>query len=257
MRRRNGLILLEAPMGNGKTTTIYSILNRLNDGSRTIATMENPIEIPTEGIVQIPIDGEHITFDKVTRGMMRQDVDVCLIGEIRDPETLANAIKMGESGMLVFSTMHTRDVFGTFARVKTFNGNLLEFVSVFEGAISQRLVRRLCKECRQEYKLSELSDIERRYLEKHQYVGKIYKPRQGGCPACGGEGYKGRMVVSEILTRTDEVVDIIYRYADSILDIEQKLRQSKSVTKIAEDALGKMNKGETSLDELMRLDLLS
>ncbi len=245
----NGILLVTGPTGSGKTTTLYSALNELNDTETKIITSEDPIEYDIEGIVQVPVNPDvGVTFANVLRAILRHDPDKILVGEIRDYETGEIAVQSALTGHLVFSTLHTNDAPTAITRLRDMGIPAFLITATVEAILAQRLVRRICTECRTEFEpsdelLMELQlplDTARKYSF---YYGK-------GCARCNNTGYKGRIGLYELLTVTDEVRDAVAaeQSADEIRDIAR----SQGMTTLREAGLKLIFDGKTTIDEVVR-----
>ncbi|MCA9263398.1 MAG: Flp pilus assembly complex ATPase component TadA, partial [Planctomycetales bacterium] len=201
----HGIILVTGPTGSGKTTTLYSSLIQIKDPSTKIITTEDPVEYQLDGINQIQVHPKiGLTFASSLRAILRHDPDIVLVGEIRDVETAENAIQASLTGHLVFSTLHTNDAAGAFARLADMGVEPFLVASTVEAVMAQRLVRRLCPECREEYipNLDELpKDFPFERLDETD--GRLFRSR--GCRACRHAGYSGRSGIYELLVTSEEV----------------------------------------------------
>ncbi|MBQ8460277.1 Flp pilus assembly complex ATPase component TadA [bacterium] len=249
----NGIILTSGPTGSGKTTTLYSVLKSLNDESVNITTIEDPIEIKLEGINQSQINAKAgITFASCMRAILRQDPDIILVGEIRDYETLEIAISAALTGHLVLSTVHTNSAAATVTRLIEMGAKDYLVSSTLSGVIAQRLVRRLCDDCKEEYYptreeammvTTEPAEIER--LMKTP----IYRAK--GCNKCGFQGYKGRLGVYEIMQITKEIKKLIAQGAHD-LEIEDSAVANGMMT-LHQSCFNHIIKGWTTIDEFVRV----
>ena len=203
-----GIVLISGPTGCGKSTTLYSFINKIKTSEKNIITIEDPIEYTIKGINQIQIN-DKIGFSctNILKSVLRQDPDVIMIGEIRDEETAKLAFRLAITGHLVLSTLHTNDAISAINRLINLGVEPYLVSSGLNGVISQRLIRKLCDECKEEY-LS--SDEEVRLLELESKV-KLYKPK--GCKLCNGTGYNGRAMAYEVLNISDEIKEIINKDA--------------------------------------------
>lgn len=210
MRRPNGIVLVTGPTGSGKTTTLYSALSELNDINDKLITTEDPVEYDIDGIVQIPIDHDiGVTFASCLRAILRQDPDIILVGEIRDLETAEIAVQASLTGHLVFSTLHTNDAPSTITRMKDMGIPTFLITATVEAILAQRLVRRICTQCREETEppLEMLHE-----LGVNEDVGKQTKFYRGrGCDNCNNTGYKGRIGLFELMVMNDDLRDMIMR----------------------------------------------
>ncbi|MFO0013462.1 MAG: GspE/PulE family protein [Planctomycetota bacterium] len=210
MRRPNGIVLVTGPTGSGKTTTLYSALSELNEINDKLITTEDPVEYDIDGIVQIPIDHDiGVTFASCLRAILRQDPDIILVGEIRDLETAEIAVQASLTGHLVFSTLHTNDAPSTITRMKDMGIPTFLITATVEAILAQRLVRRICTQCREETEppLEMLHE-----LGVNEDVGKQTKFYRGrGCDNCNNTGYKGRIGLFELMVMNDDLRDMIMR----------------------------------------------
>ena len=251
--RPNGIILVTGPTGSGKTTTLYSALSELNEPDDKIITTEDPIEYDIEGIVQVPIDSDiGVTFASALRAILRQDPDRILVGEIRDVETAEIAIQAALTGHMVFSTLHTNDSPATVTRLRDMGVQPFLITATVEAILAQRLVRRICKDCKEEYvpDADTLADLE---LTSDQVVGKTFF-RGRGCDKCSGSGYKGRLGLYELLVMTDELRDLVVRNA-STEEIRDLARKAGMVT-LRDSGMVNMFEGHTTPDEVIRETIL-
>lgn len=249
----NGIILTSGPTGSGKTTTLYSVLKSLNDESVNITTIEDPIEIKLEGINQSQINAKAgITFASCMRAILRQDPDIILVGEIRDYETLEIAISAALTGHLVLSTVHTNSAAATVTRLIEMGAKDYLVSSTLSGVIAQRLVRRLCDDCKEEYHCTR----EEAMLVTHdeEEIKKIMATpiyRAKGCNKCGLQGYKGRLGVYEIMQITKEIKKLIAQGAHD-LEIEESA-VSNGMTTLNKCCFNHILKGWTTIDEFVRV----
>ena len=253
IKRPNGIILVTGPTGSGKTTTLYSALSELNEPDDKIITTEDPIEYDIEGIVQVPIDSDiGVTFASALRAILRQDPDRILVGEIRDVETAEIAIQAALTGHMVFSTLHTNDSPATVTRLRDMGVQPFLITATVEAILAQRLVRRICKDCKEEYipDAESLADLE---LTSDQIVGKTFY-RGSGCDKCSGSGYKGRLGLYELLIMTDELRDLVVRNA-STEEIRDLARKAGMVT-LRDSGMVNMFEGHTTADEVIRETIL-
>ena len=247
LARPDGLILVTGPTGSGKTTTLYAALDSLNDRSRNIVTVEDPIEYSLAGVGQVQVNPQvGLTFAKGLRAILRQDPDIIMVGEIRDSETARMAVESAMTGHLVLSTLHTNTAIGAVSRLIDMGVEPFLLAPMLRGVVAQRLVRRICNDCcvRQPVTASEqaLFPNKLRLGETH-FVGK-------GCNACGGMGYQGRIALYEVVVFDPELEQLVHANA-SEHDLTQ-LARIKSPD-ILEDGLSKMRAGLTSIVELARI----
>ncbi len=250
----NGIILTSGPTGSGKTTTLYSVLKSLNDEDVNITTIEDPIEIKLEGINQSQINAKAgITFASCMRAILRQDPDIILVGEIRDYETLEIAISAALTGHLVLSTVHTNSAAATVTRMIEMGAKDYLVSSTLSGVIAQRLVRRLCDDCKEEYFATH--DEARQIMASEEEIQKFMKTpiyRAKGCNKCGFAGYKGRLGVYEIMTITKEIKKLIARGAHD-LEIEEAAVNHNGMKTLHMSCLGHILNGMTTIDEFVRV----
>ncbi len=245
----HGIILVTGPTGSGKTTTLYASLQKINSPDKNIITIEDPIEYQIPGIGQIQVNPKiNLTFANGLRSIVRQDPDVILVGEIRDAETAEIAIQASLTGHLVFSTLHTNDAPSAITRMIEMGIEPFLISSSVLAILAQRLVRVLCKDCREP---DEPDPEILRALEGEKWLeqGKFY--RAVGCEKCLNTGYIGRTGIFELLLIDDEIRQMINRRADSN-EIKQVARKKGMLT-LREDALRKASLGITSLSEVMRV----
>ncbi len=204
----NGIVLVTGPTGSGKTTTLYSALSELNTVEDKLITTEDPVEYDIDGIVQVPIDASiGNTFAQCLRAILRQDPDKVLVGEIRDLETAEIAVQASLTGHLVFSTLHTNDAPSTITRLKDMGVPTFLITATVEAILAQRLVRRVCSQCKEEYQPSQevFDDLE---LSAEDVKGKRFY-RGAGCEVCNNTGYKGRVGLFELMVMSDNLRDMI------------------------------------------------
>ncbi len=245
----NGIVIVTGPTGSGKTTTLYSALRDLNDPSTKLITAEDPVEYDIDGIVQCQIKPEiELTFARILRAMLRQDPDVVLIGEIRDKETAEIAVQASLTGHLVFSTLHTNDAPSSIARLLDLGMEPFLVTATLEGVVAQRLVRKICNNCRTEYMPAEeqLMELELRLDDVQSrkfYYGK-------GCDVCNNTGYKGRLGLFEIMTLDDDIRDMIIHHASTqVLRAEAIKRGMRT---LRESGLLAIYDGITTIEEVVR-----
>ncbi|MEM1061256.1 MAG: ATPase, T2SS/T4P/T4SS family [Planctomycetota bacterium] len=249
MRRPNGIVLVTGPTGSGKTTTLYSALNELNVITEKIITTEDPIEYDIDGLVQCPIQAEiGVTFASCLRAILRHDPDVILVGEIRDYETAEIAIQSALTGHLVFSTLHTNDAPTSITRLRDMGVPTFLITACVEAILAQRLVRRICSECKTEFEPSDelLLELQLPIEQARQY--KFYYGK--GCATCNNGGYKGRTGLYELLIVTDEMRDLISGEAN--VDDIRNYARSQGMTTLREAGLKLIFDGVTTIDEVVR-----
>jgi len=249
IRVPHGIILVTGPTGSGKTTTLYGALNELNRVEDKIITTEDPVEYDIEGIVQIPIDPDiGNTFAHCLRSILRQDPDKILVGEIRDLETAEIAVQASLTGHMVFSTLHTNDAPGSVTRLRDMGIPPFLITATLEGALAQRLVRKICTHCREETAASPemLADLE---LTPEQVAGKkFYRGR--GCPNCNNTGFRGRTGIFELMEMNDTLRDLVNRNV-ATGELREAAIQSGMVP-LREAGLRKIHDGVTTIEEVVR-----
>ncbi len=246
LESREGLILVTGPTGSGKTTTLYAALRQIQQKGLNIITVEDPVEYRIGGIVQVQINEKAgLTFASALRSILRQDPDVVLIGEIRDRETAAIAIQASLTGHLVFATLHTNDACASITRLTDLGVDSAKLAAALKGVVAQRLIRRLCDECRivandgvpAQLRASVTDDL------------MVYTPV--GCDACAMTGYRGRIAVSEIVLADSELERAIA--AGSAADTLQGIARRSGCRSLWESGVAKLAAGNTSGDELLRV----
>jgi type IV pilus assembly protein PilB len=242
-----GMVLVTGPTGSGKTTTLYTMLNELNNTSINIITLEDPVEYKLEGINQVQINTKAgLSFASGLRSILRQDPDIIMVGEIRDEETAFLAVRAAITGHTVFSTMHTNDAAGAIVRLMDMGVEPYLVASSVSGVISQRLVRKLCPECKSGYR----ADAEELRLLGLKPGRDIILCRANGCGSCKGTGYLGRTAVFEIMTITEEHRRLINRKAAS--DKLTKLSVGLGMEKLGVNCSRLVLQGITSIEEMIK-----
>lgn len=242
----HGILLVTGPTGSGKTTSLYAMLSELNDQTRNILTVEDPVEYQLEGIGQTQVNTKvDLTFARGLRAILRQDPDVVMVGEIRDAETAHIAVQASLTGHLVLSTLHTNSAAGAITRLTDMGVEPFLLSSSLLGVIAQRLVRKLCPHCRTPYAADA---AECAYLKCDQAA--LYRP--AGCTACRNTGYRGRVGIYEILP-VDETLRRMIHNREGEQAIEHYARQLPSSLAIGEDGRQKILQGVTTLQEVMRV----
>jgi type IV pilus assembly protein PilB len=253
MRKPNGIILVTGPTGSGKTTTLYSALSELNEITDKLITTEDPIEYDIDGIVQVPIDASiGNTFAQCLRSILRQDPDRILVGEIRDLETAEIAVQASLTGHTVFSTLHTNDAPSTITRLRDMGIPPFLITATVEGILAQRLVRRVCSQCRETTvpTTDMLSDLE---LTTGDIQGKSFY-RGKGCDNCNNTGYKGRVGLFELMIMNDDLRDMIMRNASR--DELRDAARSYGMVSLRDAGTKAMFDGLTTIDEVIRETVL-
>src|ERR1035437_8921399 len=247
IQKPNGIILISGPTGSGKTTTLYSALDAINNGEKNITTVEDPVEYEIEGITQIQVHAEiGLTFSHVLRSILRQDPHVFLIGEIRDLETTEIALRASLTGHLVFATVHTNDAPSAVTRLFEMGADPYLIASSLRTVMSQRLVRTICVKCREEYPISK--EMAQKYF-KDEKVTKLYKGK--GCVYCFNTGYRGRTVISEIFEVKDYIRALIIEKATSVAIKEKAM--ANGFKAMFTDGMNKIKRGITTLEEVVKV----
>jgi general secretion pathway protein E len=253
-REPYGMLLVTGPTGSGKTTTLYAVINEINDGRDKIVTIEDPVEYQLNGVLQIPVNEKKgLGFARGLRSILRHDPDKILVGEIRDPETAQIAVQAALTGHLVFTTVHANNVFDVIGRFVHMQVEPYSFVSALNGIVAQRLVRIICPHCARpatpSADLLAMSGIE---------PGRIAQPdfREGaGCGECRGTGFKGRRAIAEVLNLNEEIRELIVARSP-FRELRAAARRNGTVF-LREQAIALVAKGETTLEEINRVTLVS
>lgn len=245
IRRPHGIFLVTGPTGSGKTTTLYTALNQIFSPELKIITVEDPVEYHLNGVCQIQVNPKRgVTFASGLRSIMRQDPDVIMVGEIRDGETAEIAIRSALTGHLVFSTLHTNTAAGAIPRLLDMGIDPFLISSSLNGVLAQRLVRRICPDCKEEYKPS----AEEKMLCRWQHIDKIKFYRGAGCETCGGTGFKGRVGIFELILLDDPIRELILKRPSASM-----IAQAAKTRSFREDGWSKVGAGITTLDEVLRV----
>ena len=243
--RPHGIILVTGPTGSGKTTTLYAALQKMDRQERNIMTVEDPVEYDLPGISQTQINlRAGMTFARGLRAILRQDPDVILIGEIRDGETAEIATQASLTGHLVLSTLHTNTAAGAITRLQDLGVDSFLLASTVRGIISQRLLRKLCPDCREEVKADDYQSS----LLKVKKGTKIYQSK--GCPACNNTGFSGRQALFELVSVDASLQSLIHENAGE-LELEQAIREQ--VPSIREAGFDLVRQGLTTVEEVLRV----
>lgn len=249
LRFPHGIILVTGPTGSGKSTTLYAGLTTINNKEKNILTVEDPVEFHVQGIGQTQVNEKSgMSFAKGLRAILRQDPDVVMVGEIRDIETMKIAVQASLTGHLVLSTLHTNSAVGAVTRLMDMGVEPFLLSSSLLAVLAQRLVRKLCVNCREEY-LPDVTELSR-YDLKVSEGQVLYRARQGGCEACDHSGYRGRTGIYELIVVDQVIKQLIHEEAAErdILDYTRK-----SQTSMLLDGWEKVLSGETSLAEVLRV----
>jgi type IV pilus assembly protein PilB len=253
IKKPNGIVLVTGPTGSGKTTTLYSALSELNDIDSKLITTEDPVEYEIDGIVQCPINHEiDLTFASALRSILRQDPDIVLVGEIRDLETAQIAIQASLTGHLVFSTLHTNDAPSSITRLRDMGVEPFLITACLEAIQAQRLVRKVCANCRTWYEPTRDQLMELN-LTPDKVKGKKFAFGEG-CDKCNNLGFKGRTGLYELMLINDDLRDMIGRGAST--DQLREYNRSRGVVGLREDGLRKLFEGMTTLEEVVRETVL-
>ncbi len=250
----NGIILVTGPTGSGKTTTLYSCLNEANDPMTKIITTEDPVEYNIDGIVQIPINEDiGVTYAACLRAILRQDPDKILVGEIRDLETAQIAVEASLTGHIVFSTLHTNDAPSSVIRLVDLGVEAFLLTATVEAVVAQRLVRRVCSECKEEFEPTDevLMELE---LTRSDVQGRTFFYGKG-CKVCNGSGYKGRIALFEIMMMSDRLRDLIMDGA-STQEIQNAAREEGMQT-LRDAGLIHIYDGVTTIEEVVKETIVS
>ena len=246
--RPHGMLLVTGPTGSGKTTTLYACLAQRDQSREKIVTVEDPVEYQLTGITQIPVHRQAgVTFSAALRSLLRQDPDVMMIGEMRDPETAEIAVQAAMTGHLVFSTLHTNDAIGAVARLLDLGIPEYLIASTLEGVLAQRLVRRICDDCRAAYQPP--PELIAQLVTRP--VGRVTVQRGLGCTSCRGTGFRGRIGLFELVVVTDDVRDAITRRVGRT-ELRTVVEQS-GMTSLRADGWRKVEAGLTTIEEVLRV----
>ncbi len=249
IRKPNGIIIVTGPTGCGKTTTLYSALNELNDVGTKIITTEDPVEYDIDGLIQVQIRSDiGLTFARCLRSILRQDPDIILVGEIRDLETAQIAAQASLTGHVVFTTLHTNDAPSSVARLLDLGVEPFLLTATVEGIIAQRLVRKICRKCKTPFEPTE-SQLMELQLTPDEVKGKqFYYGR--GCDECNGTGYRGRTGIFEIMVFNDEIRDLIMNQAST--GLLRAAAQRNGMTLLRDNGLSAIYDGTTTIDEVVK-----
>lgn len=253
--RPHGIILVTGPTGSGKTTTLYSSLSEINSPDKNILTIEDPVEYQLDGISQMQVNPKiQLSFATGLRSYLRHDPDVIMVGEIRDVETAEMAIQASLTGHLVFSTLHTNDAAGAFTRLTDMGVEPFLVSSTVICSLAQRLVRKLCPDCKQAYRptAEEVQEVGITLEQLERAGGRINRPGEAAdCPTCLGLGYKGRMGIYEVMPIRDEIRTLIMNRADT--STIKRAASEAGMRNLREDGAVKILQGSTSIEEVLRV----
>jgi type IV pilus assembly protein PilB len=249
IQKPNGIVLVTGPTGSGKTTTLYSALSELNVITDKIITTEDPVEYDIDGIIQVPINHEiGMTFALALRAILRQDPDKILVGEIRDLETAQIAVQAALTGHMVFSTLHTNDAPSTISRLRDMGMEPFLITATVEAILAQRLVRKICEDCRTEFEPSAEILMELNLTPEEVRGKKFYYGR--GCDRCNNTGHRGRMGLHELLVVNDDIRDLIT--AGVSTDELRKACVRAGMVTLRDSGLNAIYAGQTTIDEVVR-----
>ena len=253
--RPHGIIIVCGPTGSGKTTTLYSVLNRLNTPKVNIMSLEDPVEYELAGINQVQINpAVGLTFASGLRSFLRQDPNIILVGEIRDEETGDLALQAALTGHLVFSTLHTSNAAGVLPRLIDLGAEKFLLASTMNAMVGQRIVRKICQYCKQSYPpppqlIEEMKVILGNFFPQIQGEAKLYKGK--GCEHCGDSGYSGRVGIFEVMGVSEKVGQLILEHPDSA-SIEKQAIAEGMIT-MRQDGYLKVLSGTTTIEEVLRV----
>lgn len=273
INKPNGMILVTGPTGSGKTTTLYTMMDILNTPEVNVSTVEDPVEYRMPRVNQTQVQPKiGMTFAAALRSLLRQDPDIIMVGEIRDEETLEIAMHAAMTGHLVLSTLHTNSAAATLPRMLDMGAEPFLIASTVNVVIAQRLVRRLCVECRQEYKMDakevetlgksydveeifgflQKDSVSKKYLKDVKTWSDITFYKANGCDQCGGEGYRGRQGIYEVLEMDTDVRKLVTQDGTTTEMIDDQAKKNGMASMVT-DGFIKMIQGVTSLEEVMRV----
>ena len=246
--RPHGILLATGPTGSGKTTTLYAALGLREQTAEKIITVEDPVEYHLEGVTQVPVNVKAgMTFAGALRSILRQDPDVLMVGEMRDGETAAIAVQAALTGHLVFSTLHTNDAASALTRLADLKVEPYLVAATLEAVLAQRLVRRICPECRERYK----PDPDAVALLAREPVGRLVLERGRGCAACRQTGYRGRTGIFELLVVTEEIKQQLLKAPNA--GALRALGEGQGMVTLRQDGWRKVQAGLTTVEEVLRV----
>src|SRR4051812_8242145 len=249
VHKPNGIVLVTGPTSSGKTTTLYATLNELNEITEKIITTEEPVEYDIEELIQVPINSEiGVTFAACLRAILRQDPDKILVGETRDLETAEIAIQASLTGHIVFTTLHTNDAPSAITRLRDMGLPTFLITATIEGVLAQRLVRKICNNCRTEFQPSQEVAMELGMSTAEAATKKFFYGK--GCDRCNNTGYKGRMGIYELLVLNDQLREMIV--AEVSLDDFRNACRKHGMRTLRESGLNAIHAGMTSIEEILR-----
>jgi len=249
IRKPNGIVIVTGPTGCGKTTTLYSALNELNNVERKLITTEDPVEYDIDGVIQVQMKSDiGLTFAKCLRSILRQDPDILLVGEIRDLETAEIAAQASLTGHLVFTTLHTNDAPSSIARLLDLGVEPYLVTATLEAIVAQRLVRKICEKCKEPYEPTEVQLMELGLRPEDVKGKKFYHGR--GCSHCNNTGYRGRTAIFEIMMFNDEIRELIVEQAST--NVIREAAQRGGMRLLRDNGLADIYDGITSVEEVVK-----
>jgi general secretion pathway protein E len=244
-----GMLLVAGPAGSGKTTTLYAVLSAIDTGREKIVTIEDPVEYELPGVLQIPVNERRgLTFARGLRSILRHDPDRILVGEVRDAETAETAVQSALAGHVVFTTVHANGVTDVVGRFRHFALDMFGFMSALNGVVVQRLVRRVCRECRG---TRDTTTPEREWLAQLGQHKPVSVAHAAGCAHCHGSGYRGRMVLTEVHRIDDTGRDLVTQGAS--MSVLKQHMYREGVESLAPQAARRVCAGETTIEEIRRV----
>ncbi|MEW6757497.1 MAG: type IV-A pilus assembly ATPase PilB [Acidobacteriota bacterium] len=248
-----GMVLVTGPTGSGKTNTLYSAVGRLNTPETNIMTAEDPVEFNIQGCNQVQMkEGIGLNFASALRAFLRQDPNVILVGEIRDFETAEIGVKAALTGHMVLSTLHTNDAPSTISRLMNMGIEPFLVATSVHLIQAQRLIRRICRDCKEEMQLPRKALLDLGYTEEEAETTKVYKGR--GCPTCNNSGYKGRTALMEVMEMSDQLREMVLMGANAV-ELKRQSLEEGMIT-LRRSGLIKISKGVTTIDEVVRETVL-
>ena len=249
IKKPNGIIIVTGPTGSGKTTTLYAALQDLNEPHTKILTAEDPVEYDIDGLVQCQINSEQdLTFGRLLRSFLRQDPDIILVGEVRDLETAQISVQASLTGHLVFTTLHTNDAPSSILRLVDLGLEPFLVTATLEAIVAQRLVRRICVNCKEEYTPSD-AELMELAMKRDDVEGRTFF-RGRGCENCNHSGYRGRRAIFEIMPMDDYLRELVMSQASTAaLRVEARKRGMRT---LRESGLVAIFEGQTTIDEVVR-----
>jgi type IV pilus assembly protein PilB len=249
INKPNGIVIVTGPTGCGKTTTLYSALNELNTIDTKVITTEDPVEYDIDGMIQVQMKPDiGLTFARCLRSILRQDPDIILVGEIRDLETAEIAAQASLTGHLVFTTLHTNDAPSTIARLLDLGVEPFLLTATIEGIVGQRLIRKICLNCKTAFEPDEAQLKDLRLTEAEVKGKKFYYGR--GCSKCNGTGYRGRIGIFEIMVFNDEIRELIMNRAST--NVLRVAAQKAGMGQLRDSGLAAIYDGITTIDEISK-----